>query len=172
MDGVLCVVDAPDCSRARAGGGPLRGHGAEVLRALHVDRLVHGQPQLYGGQTLGPGRRYLLRCAAFSRRERRPAQGPFPGWTAAAGGDRGATGRPAGTFAALLRAGAVVSGTAPVYGGDSHGSTGGGSWRQPDPFPGQPGQAPPDTRLHAQRERILEPIWDSLAFALSRRAPV
>src|SRR5262249_4721614 len=125
-----------------------------------------------GGQTLGPGRWYLLRCAAFSRRQRRSAQGSFPGWAAAAGGDRGAASRHAGTAAALLRGGAVVSRTASVHGGDSHGSTGGGSWRQPDPFPGQPGQAPPDTRLHAQREGVPEPIRDSLAVALSRRAPL
>src|SRR5215813_12000533 len=55
LDGVLCVGDAPDCGGARSGGRPpLRGHGAEVLRALPVDCLGYGQPELYGGQTLGP----------------------------------------------------------------------------------------------------------------------
>ena len=68
--------------------------------------------------------------------------------------------------------GALVSGTTSVHGGGSHGPTGGGSWRELDPFPSQPGQAPPDTRLHAQRERVPEPIRDSLAVALSRRAPL
>jgi hypothetical protein len=55
LDGVLCVGDAPDFGRARDGGRPpLRGHGAEVLRALPLDRGGDGQPELHGGQALGP----------------------------------------------------------------------------------------------------------------------
>ena len=80
VDGIVLSEHARDGARAGPRQPGLRGHGQQVLRALHVHRRRHG-PHGRGGRAhrpLGRGGRLLLRRAPYRRR--RPAHaGPVTG---------------------------------------------------------------------------------------------
>ena len=83
LDGPVLPEHAGDRRRAGADRSRLRGHGAEVRRALPVDRLVDGAPGRRH-RHVGRGGRLLLRRAAAARRPGPAAQGPVDGRPAAA----------------------------------------------------------------------------------------
>ena len=72
---------ALELSAARPG---LRGHGAQVRRALRVHRRRDGPHRRQPGRAVGRGGRVLLRRAAPARRQRDTAQGALDGRAAAA----------------------------------------------------------------------------------------
>ena len=62
----------------------LRGHGAQVRRALRLHRRGDGPHRRQPGRAVGRGGRLLLRRAAAARRQRAAAQGPLDGRAAPA----------------------------------------------------------------------------------------
>ena len=83
LDGAVLPEHARDRRRAGDDRPGLRGHGAQVRRALPVDRLGDGAPGRGHGD-VGRGGRLLLRRAPAARRPGPAAQGPVDGRPAAA----------------------------------------------------------------------------------------
>ena len=82
LDGAVLPEHARDRRRAGDDRPRLRGHGAQVRRALPLDRLVDGAPGR-GHRDVGRGGRLLLRRAPVARRPGAAAQGPVDGRSAA-----------------------------------------------------------------------------------------
>ena len=83
VDGALLPDDARRSRSSWPRGPGLRGHGAQVLRALPVDRR-RDEPTRRRQAAVGRGGRLLLRRAAPARRQPHAAQGAFDGRPAAA----------------------------------------------------------------------------------------
>ena len=112
LDGPLLPEHAGDRRRAGADRSRLRGHGAEVRRALPVDRLGDGARRPGHGH-VGRGGRLLLRRAPAAQRPGPAAQGAVDGRAVAAVRRHGLRRRTAGKESRNRRAAAMVPGVPP-----------------------------------------------------------
>ena len=173
VDGVLLAVHARHRARALRARPGLRGHGAQVRRALPVHRRGDGPHRRQRGRALGRGGRVLLRRAPPARRQRDTAQGAVDGRAPAAVRDDDPAAR-----------GSRDSATS-CWPGCGAGSRRCPSCSPPSTTPAQPGvngrrmlavldetQAAPDPRPDARRGRVPEPARPAGAVSLPRAASV
>ena len=170
LDGALLPEHARDRRRAGDDRRRLRGHGAQVRRALPVDRLgddARGRRHRH----VGRGGRLLLRRAPVARRPGPAAQGPLDGGPAAALRGHGVRGRIAEEVSRDRGSGLQGFLEARPGVGRRHPRPDEARRRGP-PARRDPGrnQAPPRAGEDARRERVPQPVRHPLALALPRRS--
>ncbi len=150
----------------------VRRDGAQVRRALPVDRRRHGSRRRQPGRAVGRDRRLLLRRPALSRRFGAAPQDPLDGRPAVPLCDDGDRERRAREISAARRAVALVS-RAPPGSVRDHRADHPPRCRRPAPA-GRPrrGQAAPHPALPPRRERVPRPPRHPRPLAPPPRSPV